>query len=930
MANSLFQYWIESAIGLALFWCLYRLAGKHPPLIWRKAYLLLTPVLAMIIPLLDWELPVVNARTVSSSLWDQWLHRLDMISGGSIQVSGLGILSLAYFVVTMVLLFQMVDRLAEPVRNGQRRIWDTAEFLFIEGGWALFWFQPLLFLFRSELAAIRADLQVNARPEERARPYGRVLGLTLPTLGLAAVLAWLFSANQICHSPKWSQVESAANRFQARLEAPIFKFGAPLQEQTLMGWGGYWTSFTPLSVDSLSRIPVRLLSPFEYFTVSNQAWSWRQDGWSMAPARVQALAAFPFQSDPVRLNSLTEIQRFLAGQRYVTEMTLILKVEDKSQRQWLGVIGISEKERLYGYADLLQNWGSSMPFLHWKKGNNGRTFAELTPHSPYTLVWGDLNLPLDLRANPNVYDAYAAFDLEEFQQFIDQPLRFYFGDSLLMPESIEIREMDEYSRPNNFFAARKKIRLDGAETYLDEQDPIRPRPATTWTITASLPGEVEVNAINLYIRDTDAPYDPPLHAPRLPRIDSLYSFQLVTRDSPPSILRIDTTLARNQKILDMYRSNDAYRIAHISGFETFDRLVQLPEENMALLREEGLPVDSIFWGDRLPELPYSVLDTLYMEWGDLFAAPNSRVYSLEEFESEIEKAPRLQVPGQTLEIHSFVLYIFREDKPIHAEWYPQERLAIWNAGSLSPWIRPRTSLFIDQLVVSDAKGDLFSAPISFAFHIGKSERDIRWKVAIEKVPAWEVGETERIEDGQTLAFRNYRLSDLIPLLALHPKNRMEFRGLKEDPVLQVQLTADGSLPARAQEFILNELQKRFRFEFSYERLARPNWQLHLKDADLLARAKYDQEEPPEEQIRVFQWDGTHVLTGVTLDELADHLEERFDEIIMWFPNAFQSDRFRFSLNCTSMAALQYQLEKEYGIVFQRMDVLWSGMVVRFY
>ncbi|MCB9284354.1 MAG: hypothetical protein H6563_09800 [Lewinellaceae bacterium] len=928
MANSLFQYWIESAFGLLLFWGFYRLARKRQPLVFRKFYLILTPLLAMTIPLLDWELPAGGAGTASSGLWDQWLQRLEEISGGSIQISGMGLLSAVYFVITAVLLFRVADGLERM--KGAGRIGAVLEFIYIEGGWALFWFQPLLFLFRSELTAIRTHLQVISLPEERTGPYRKALGLTLPTIGLAMALAWLFSANQICHSPQWSQVESAANHWQARLEIPFFQLGSPREGQTLMGWGGYWTTFSPLSTDSLSRISVRVLSPFEYFSVSNQIWSWRQDGWSLAPISVEALVSFPFQSEPVRLGSLTEIQSFLTGQRFATEMTLILKMEDGRQRRWLGVIGISEKGRLYGYADVLQNWGVAMPLLHWKKTDTGRSYAELVPHSPYSLVWGDLNLPLDLRANPDVYSGYAAFDLEEFQRFVDQPLRFYLGDSLLVPESVEVREMDEYSNPNNFFSARKKLRLDGGDTFLDELEPVLLRPATTWTITASLPGEVEVNAINLYVRDTDAPYDPPLHAPRLPRIDSLYSFQLITRDGSPSILRIDTTLTRNQKILNMYRSNDAYRIIHIPGFESYDRLVQVPEQNMTLVREEGLSRDSIFLGDRLPEVPYAVLDTLYLEWGDLFAAPNSKVYLLEEVESQISQAPRLHVPGRELAIHSFVLYFFREDKPIHAEWYSPGRIAAWNADSLLTWIRPRTSLFIDQLVVSDEKGDLYAAPISFAFHIGKSERDIRWKVAIEEVPAWEVGETERIEEGQVLAFRNYRLSDLIPILALHPKNRMEFRGLRDDPVLNVQLTADGALPARAQDFLLNELQKRFRFEFFYERLDRPNWQLHLKDADLLNRSRYDKVELPEEKIRVFQWDGTHVLTGVTLNEMADHLEERFDEIIMWFPNAFQSDRYSFSLHCNSLSAVQEQLEKEYGIVFQRMDQLWSGMVVRFY
>ncbi|MBK8492454.1 MAG: hypothetical protein IPL49_16595 [Saprospirales bacterium] len=921
MANSLFQYWLESTIGLLLFWGLYRVFRTRLSLIFRKSFLILTPALAIVIPLLDWNLPDQSSNFADSSLFDSWLERWEHVFRGTVQITGVSLLSLVYFFVTAVLLFRLIDRLAASWQ--QLDYWHALEVLMLEGGLALLWFQPMLFLFRREVGKVEGE-GIAAKSSIWAE-----LGLALPALGATFLLSWLFAADQICHAPMWNQVESKTNEWQARLEAPLFQLGAPMPAQTLMGWGGYWTTFTPLPLDSLALTPVRLLSPFEYYTISGQLWTWRKDGWDMTPHSVSALAVFPFQTDPVHLNSFIEIQHFLDTQRFATEMTLFLKIEDEGQQPWLGVIGVSEKGRVYGFDDVLQNWGPSMPLLHWRKGNNGRTLAELVPHSPYRVVWGDLNLPLDLRANPNVYGGNSAVDLEEMQSYLDHPIRFYYGDSLLAPESVSVREMDEYSRPNNNFSGVRTVRRDSVDTYL-ETGQIELRPATTWTIIASLPGEVSVNAISIYIRDTDAPYDPPVSAQKIPRVDSLFSFQLVTRNGLPSKLRIDTTLARNQRIIDMYRFNDSYQIIHLPGFETFDRLVQMPDNRMSLVREEGLPVDSIFMGDQLPELSYETLGTLYLEWGNLFAAPNSKVYSLEECMSQLPEIPSLHTPGKTLEIRSFVMYVFREDKPLHALWYSPDQIAQWQVDSLATWIRPKTSLFLDQIVVADANGELFAVPLSFALHIGKSERDIRWKVTIEQVPAWEVGEPERVEDAQSLKFQNYQLSDLIARLALHPKNRMEFRGLKDDPVVNVQLSADGPLPARAQEFLLNELQKRYRFEFSYERLDRPNWRLHLKDPDLLNRAIFEGETPPEENIRVFQWDGTHVLTGVTLNELGYHLEERFDEIIEWFPNAFLDDRFSFSLNCSSLGALQLQLETEYGIVFQRMDTLWQGMVVRFY
>jgi hypothetical protein len=918
MAHTLFQYWLESAIGLLLFLGIYALARRRSALGFRRGYLLVAPILALSIPLLHLEAPLPFQQAGLSSVWMQWRDWFTAQMGGYVQVNGLHLLSLVYFLATAVLLFRLADRLAASGEG----LWKKLEMLVTGGGIALFWFQPVLHLFEKELKSI------DRIPVRSASPAW-MRGAVFFSLGAVALLSWLFAADQVCRWPLWYRMESRAVEWQERLEMPLFQLGSPRQEQALQGWAGYWTAMTPLQPDTLQRFPVRLLSPFELFSIYNQDWTWRKDGWPLAPLAVEALAVFPLQTDPVRLGSMTEIRDFLLSQRHTTEMTLFFRMQEPGGKWWLGATGVSEKDRLYGYKDILQAWGLDMPFLHWRKGQNGGHLAELVPHSPYSMVWGKLRLPLDLEANPNVYGAYRAFDLEEFREQIGGPILFYYNDSLLSPESVRITLWDK-GRPANPFAGTHEVKMAGDSAFVDIGAGDF-RAASTWNVYATLPDGALVNAVNLHIRDTDTPYDPPLRAMRLPRVDSLYWYQLVTLDQPPSLVRTDTSLARNRRIVDLYRSYDNYRIVHIPGFKTCDRLVQPSEDKMALLREEKLPLDSVFSCYYLPELPYSTMDSAAMEWGGLFAAPNSKVYSLEEFREQTLNPPRFRVAGgEALRLHSFVVYIFREDKPLAARWYAGEAIQHWDFGAISDWIAPRTSLFLEHITVEDSQGRLFSAPLAFAFHVGKSDRDIRWKVTVEKVPKQEAGEKEIVEEDQLLAFRNYPLSDLIAHLAMQSKNRMDFRGMDKDPLVTVQLSADGPLPARAREFMLDELQKAFRFEFSYERLQRPNWRLHLKDADLLDLSKYQGSAPPDENIRVMRWEGTHVLTGVTLNELAYHLEERFDEIVEWFPNAFINDRFSFSLNCASMAALQAQLEAEYGIVFQRMDTLWQGMVVRFY
>lgn len=917
MIATIFQYWLETAFGLLLLWALYLALWKRAGCLHRKAYVLLAPAAALTIPLMYWNLNGEQLPAAHSALPLHWPAIEALWPGGFAQITGLHFLSLLYFVVAAVLLFRVSDRL--PGRGFR----PQAMRLFSEGGWALFWFQPFLLLYLRELR------KLERLPQRETQPGAIFYAASLiPTLGVLALLFWLFAADQVCRAPQWHRLESKTNQWQMALERPVLQIGTPRKSQTLLGWGGYWTALQPLSVDTLFRFPVRMLSPFEFYSIFNHSWTWRQDGWNLKPQRVEAIAVFPLQ-EPVPLASVGEIRQFLSAHRFATELTLFVKMEDENSLRWIGVVGVSEKERVYGMEDLLQAWGRDMPLLRWQSGKNGRQWAELHPHSPYALVWGDLRLPLDLQANPDIYGASAEFDLEQVRALLSHPVRFYQADSLLVPESFTYSLLATPAS-DLFYAGRRRLRVVAENAYLDVL-PEELRPASTLVLVGRFSNGLQVNAVSIYIRDEDAPYDPSYRAPGFPRPDSLYSFQLIARDQPPSILKIDTSLAQNEKIHAMYRYLDAYRVAHVPGFQTHSRLLQTPAEQMALLRSEGLPLDSIFLGDRLPELSFSSSDSVFLEWGNMFAAPNSRVYLLEEFFAQMRAQPRLRMADQSYRLHAFTLYFMHGKTPHHAVWFDAASVAAWDAGQLSGWIHSRTTLLLDHLTVEDEAGKIYAIPQSFAFHIGKSERDIRWRVRIERVAAGEEGEPERLESENELHFRNYPLTDLIALLAPHPKNRMEFKGLEDDPLLNVRLSADGPLPVRASEFMLNELQKQFRFDFSYERLSRPNWRLHIRDAALLEQARYIGDPlPPGERVRVFDWEGTHALRGVGLNDMAAHLEERFEVVIEWFPNAFLNDSYLFTLDCSSLAAAQRQLETEYGIVFQRMDTLLQGLAVRFY
>jgi hypothetical protein len=243
-------------------------------------------------------------------------------------------------------------------------------------------------------------------------------------------------------------------------------------------------------------------------------------------------------------------------------------------------------------------------------------------------------------------------------------------------------------------------------------------------------------------------------------------------------------------------------------------------------------------------------------------------------------------------------------------------------------IGPETSVVLDGIILESREGASLLFPSGFVFQVGKATQNHQRRVKIEESDQEGPPLMETTED--LVRFQHYPLTDLIAELTYTRVNRIEFKGLKADPVLSVELSASEYTPERAYEILLNTLQKKYRFSTHWKRINRDHWKMQIANTTKLEAALHDGENPVVEKIQVFDPDGFHLLTGVTLEELNAFLETRYGVIFDMFPNAYTEETFIFGLDFSSFEQIRKQLLDEYGLQIADANWLYDGLEVRFY
>ena len=192
----------------------------------------------------------------------------------------------------------------------------------------------------------------------------------------------------------------------------------------------------------------------------------------------------------------------------------------------------------------------------------------------------------------------------------------------------------------------------------------------------------------------------------------VFDYQIITPLQGKTILKIDTI--KSQKTVRLFSNNDKYKIIHIPGFQTIQRVIN--EKKAEKNDVENLKITLFNSVTETDLLPNSIIENpkeLKMTWGNILAQPESENVALKEFYQNKVKSLKLFYQNKELDLQKFRVTVYSKNK-----WY-SKNCSIYdfkNPDFLNK-IGKGTSIFIDKLVIKD-KGVQKHLQRRFLFKVG--------------------------------------------------------------------------------------------------------------------------------------------------------------------------------------------------------------------
>lgn len=219
------------------------------------------------------------------------------------------------------------------------------------------------------------------------------------------------------------------------------------------------------------------------------------------------------------------------------------------------------------------------------------------------------------------------------------------------------------------------------------------------------------------IEPTKSVYIPPLYVPVFNK-SHRFKYQLVTRYDGSQVLKIDTTLEENKKIVNAYRHIQRVSVVHYPDFETVvnfmsenDSICPLGKRNF-VVHPVNKPTDDYLVVTTEPRETMNV-NEFSMDWNKMVAKPDSPVFSAEYLKNIGNHSIYLFGDNKRYDIVG-MRWAYLDGRNLNKAFY-------WKKGEAYPidMIKDMSgpfSVLIDRIVVHDSRYGYIYIPQAFLYN----------------------------------------------------------------------------------------------------------------------------------------------------------------------------------------------------------------------
>lgn len=438
-------------------------------------------------------------------------------------------------------------------------------------------------------------------------------------------------------------------------------------------------------------------------------------------------------------------------------------------------------------------------------------FNEAPKRNPYELQWGDIRVPLQKYANPNVFSGAVEVGFDEFLKAIHGKIQLFRRDRVLDFELVNLSRRP-FSWERRLWFSYPELRRGVLPDEVIERLQRGILPGEQLTLHLLTPNDsARFHPVTIRVRDPFAPYQPEVRVGALPVREAVQGFQMIQSPGKPPVLRIDTNAVATRHIYELYREDKWHKIIHIPGFRTRRRLLNA-EDRLFTTKDVAKTTFITNEYDRLTLSEFVDMDDepLVLKWGELEAAPSSPNYRKAEFHNNQFKPLALQVGSHRLPILNFHLYV--NNAQLRSQLFITDDVRYPGIQRTLAGLPPESTVYIDQIVIENEARDTLLFPVAFAFNIG---REPSYDLHIEESTVTETPEiTETDQPGyQAFKMSGYPLTVVLSHLLDIDSGRLEFGDLESDPILSLQFVSARHSLKEGKNLLLRRLMEQYPFSF---------------------------------------------------------------------------------------------------------------------